>query len=94
MKNIAFLVLALTCFGTVPAIAASKAECTRMSQKSDRQMGGCRSSYMDGDMSARRAAECCEYRLETIETWQQCTKYFGPVDTTSLAQSKREWGCR
>jgi hypothetical protein len=92
MKTFAMVAVLLSCTA-VPALAASKAECTRMSQKSDREMGGCRSSYMDGDMSATRKAQCCQYRLETIRTWQHCTDYFGPVDWRSLNESKREWGC-
>jgi len=95
MKKLALIVTtAIVIGGSVMAShAATKAQCTTWSQKSDRQMGGCRASFLAKEMTNRRKSECCSYRLETIRTWEQCTAYFGPVDRKSLAQSKKEWGC-
>lgn len=94
VRTFALLLLALALAGVSNASAASKSQCTSWSQKSDRDMGGCRSSYLNGEMKGERRTQCCAYRLETISAWQQCTAYFGPVDRRSLAESKREWGCR
>ncbi len=87
--------ISVMCMGA--ASAASLSQCQKWSDESDKTTDGyCRNSYIKGKMKkgSKLAKKCCNHRKKTIRDWKKCTKWFGPLDWTSLNQSKREWGCR